>query len=335
MQLNQTTQLIGRNIFKNSNKNLFEKSVVFLFSLFAFQSTFSQTVPILNYNVNGIGQVQLEIEASADKYYLLTARHKPDNTYESITSITKGVDGLLTITEPLAAFAPQNYKITEHDTLIPEDTDGDGINDMDELNSLPVRAPLNFAKRINFVDGSPIIDTRQTYSDLSAVEDNIPWAPFLNNQEFVKFAILYHNTDTPQVFFINSNTHLIHANFYAAINIVGAPLVSGEIVYNPNEILPNGVIGSYSFNFSFGNAYPFELTRRTFELLAANMPFLQNNFQHFIGDGGEDDHVTQYKSSFEGSRIHVVLESEVFSDIDYIPFNRTEGYGLFQSDDAR
>ena len=74
----------------------------------------------------------------------------------------------------------------------------------------------------------------------------------------------------------------------------------------------------------------FEATQRTFELLAANMPFLQNNFQHFIGDGGEIQHETQYADDFIGSRINVVLESEVFGDIDYIPFNEAEGFGFFR-----
>ena len=61
------------------------------------------------------------------------------------------------------------------------------------------------------------------------------------------------------------------------------------------------------------------------------MPFLQNNMQHFIGDGGEAIYTTQYAADYVGSRINVVLESEVFSDIDYIPFNKAEGFGFFKA----
>ena len=58
------------------------------------------------------------------------------------------------------------------------------------------------------------------------------------------------------------------------------------------------------------------------------MPFLQNNMNHFIGQNAENNHLNNYAADFEGSLIDVVLESEVFGDIDYIPFNEAEGFGL-------
>ena len=107
-------------------------------------------------------------------------------------------------------------------------------------------------------------------------------------------------------------------------------LTTGEIVFNPNDILPNGSIGSYSFNFSFGNAYDFEATQRTYELLVASMPFLKNNMNHFIGQSDENNHLNNYAEDFEGSRIEVVLESDVFAEVNYIPFHEAEGYGFFK-----
>ena len=59
----------------------------------------------------------------------------------------------------------------------------------------------------------------------------------------------------------------------------------------------NGLIGSYSFNFSVGNAYNFEDTQRTYELLVASMPFLQNNMNHFIGASYENTYLFQYADS--------------------------------------
>lgn len=290
----------------------------------------AQNVPILDFSLNNFGQVQLEIEAQADQYYVLTTLHQPDLTYESVTSITMGIDGNMIISEPLAAFPLQNYKITAHPIAEPVDTDGDGIDDITEFNDMPTNAPLNFAEAIEFMNGTTSIDDHATFESMAVVAD-VPWAPFLNGQQFVKFGILDRDTDEPKVYFINSNTWFIHADFFNSIpaNVNGDDS-SGEIVFNPNEILPNGAIGSYSFNFSFGDAMSFEATQRTFELLAANMPFLQNNFQHFIGDGGEMQHETQYADDFIGSRINVVLESEVFGDIDYIPFNEAEGFGFFR-----
>jgi len=308
-------------------KNLLSTLVLFVATC---NFCIAQIITIDNYSTNNFGQVQLEIQAQADKYYLLTAQHEPNTSYESITSMTMGVDGTLIISEPGAAYPLQNYKVTQHSIATPDDTDGDGIDDITEFNNMPTDAPLNFASSISFIDGATSIPDATTFESLAVIED-VPWAPFLNGQQFVKFGILDRDTDEPKVYFINSETHFIHANFFNAIGAnVNGDDGSGEIVYNPNEILSNGVIGSYSFNFSFGDAKDFAATQRTFELLMANMPFLKNNMQHFIGNGGEALYEAQYKNDYIGSRINVTLESEVFSDIDYIPFNKAEGYGFFK-----
>ena len=285
-------------------------------------------VPIDNYSVNTIGQVQLSIEAEDDKYYVLHAQHSP--TFEWAVSMTMGVNGTMVISEPTGAYPVENYTITEHDISDPDDIDGDGIDDVTEYNNMPTDAPINFAEAVDFIDGATSIPDAETFMDLATV-NNVGWAPFLDDQLYVKFGILDRDTPEPKVYFINSNTYTIHGAFFSAI---GADVTgddgSGEIVFNPNTISANGVIGSYSFNFSFGNAYSFEDTQRTFELLAANMPFLQNNLNHFISEPSENTYWNQYADDYEDSRIEVVLESDVFAEVDYIPFHAAEGYGYFK-----
>ncbi len=288
----------------------------------------AQIVPIDNYSVNNTGQAQLSIQAQADKYYMLHAQHS--STFNWVTSMTMGVNGTMVITDPAGAYPLANYSITEHDIANPDDYDGDNIDDVTEFNNMPTDAPINFADAIPFVDGSTSIPDAQTFLDLATI-NNVGWAPFLDGQLYVKFGILDRDTDEPKVYFINSNTYTIHANFWNGIGAnVGGDDSSGEIVFNANDISPNGVIGTYSFNFSFGDAYNFEDTQRTYELLAANMPFLQNNMNHFIGQASENNHNNNFASDFIDTRIDVVLESEVFADINYIPFHEAEGYGFFK-----
>jgi len=291
-----------------------------------------ENVQILDYDTNNFGQVQLTIEGDASKYYLLTAVHEPNSSYESITSMTIGTDGPMIISEPSGAFPQANYQVTSYPIANPEDTDGDGVDDITEFNNMPSQAPLNHAEPVPPIDGTTSLPTAQTYSDLAVVNDNIPWAPFLNNQEFVKFAIVNQDSETPDIYFINSTTHYIHNDFLATLglNLYVDDVTTGEIVYNPNEIMPNGAFGSYSFNYSFGRSYTFERTQRTFELLVANMPFLDHNLQHFIGNAGEAQYNNTYKPDYEGSRINVVTESDVFADVDFLPFNQAEGYGFFR-----
>ena len=195
---------------------------------------------------------------------------------------------------------------------------------------MPTDAPLNYAEPVNFIDGATSVPDAETFMELAAV-NNVGWAPFLDDQLYVKFGILNRDTPEPQVYFINSNTHGVHYGFWNAIgaNVTGDDS-SGEIVFNPTQINPNGTIGGYSFNFSFGNAYNFEATQRTYHLLMANLPFLQNNMNHFIGENDEDDYLDDYADDYEGSGIDVVLESVVFGNVDYIPLHAAEGYGFFR-----
>lgn len=306
------------------------KILAFVFFITICNLCVAQNVPILSYAVNNYGQVELEIEAQADKYYVLTTQHEPNMYYESITSITMGVDGNMIISEPLAAYPLQNYTITERSIASAIDSDGDGINDITEFNNMPAQAPINFAAEVPFFDGTTSVISNEGFSELAVVDDNIPWAPFLNNREFAKFAILNQDTDAPEVYFINSQTHAIHASFLGTIDTNGDDIVTGEIVYNPNEISPNGAFGSYLFNYSFGNAYSFEHTHRTYELLAANMPYLRNNMQHFVSSNDETTYQNLYADDYDGSRLNVVLESELFGDVDFLPFNQAEGFGFFR-----
>ncbi|MGB0424404.1 MAG: hypothetical protein ACPGED_08775, partial [Flavobacteriales bacterium] len=305
------------------------KHLLLLLIIASYNLSFAQEiVPIDNYSENAIGQVQLSIEGELGKYYILEAQHSP--TFEWETSMTMGVDGTMVISEPGGAYPVENYTVREYDVSTPGDVDGDGIDDVTEFNNMPTDAPLNYAEAIDFNDGATSIPDAETFLALATV-NNVGWAPFLDDQLYVKFGIIDRDTPEPQVYFINSNTYTIHAAFF---NGIGAEVTgddsSGEIVFNPTQINENGVIGGYSFNFSFGDAYNFEDTQRTYELLMANMPFLQNNMNHFIGAADENQHLTQYADEFIGSRIEIALESEVFAEVNYIPFHQAEGYGFFR-----
>ena len=298
------------------------------FFLFIQTFCFAQFVTIENYSVNTLGQVQLSIQAEQGKYYILHAQHNSEFNWAS--SLTIGVNGTMIISEPSQAYPLENYSITEHDINDPDDYDGDGIDDITEFNNMPTDSPFNNAGAIDFIDGSTSIPDAETFMELATV-NNVSWAPFLDDQLYVKFGILDRDTPEPKVYFINSNTYTIHASFWNGINAsVTGDDASGEIVFNPNTILPNGIIGTYSFNFSFGDAYNFEETQRTYELLVASMPFLQNNMNHFIGQADENNHINNYADEFVDSRFDVVLETDVFAEVNYIPFHLAEGYGFFR-----
>ena len=71
------------------------------------------------------------------------------------------------ISDPGGSYPIENYTITEYDIANPGDIDGDGIDDMTELNNMPTDAPINFAQAIDFEDGATSIPDAETFIILS------------------------------------------------------------------------------------------------------------------------------------------------------------------------
>ena len=73
-----------------------------------------------------------------------------------------GADGTTTLTEQLAAYPFEHYRVVQHRRDNPADTDGDGIDDVEEMLN-PVRlSPLNPAREVAFRDGSVSIPDQAT-----------------------------------------------------------------------------------------------------------------------------------------------------------------------------
>ncbi len=302
-----------------------------IFSLFLALNLFGQGVPIESYEVNENGQVELTVNSAEDKYYILEVKHDPSSTEKLNASITLGEAGTTVITEPLGAYPQDHYQVIEHFRNMPFDTDLDGVDDMVEYQDIPLRGPLNYAEPISTNDGAPIINSLTQWKELSLSDTNVPWASFLDGQEFVKFAIRNQDSDTPEIYFINTNTHFYHWDFTDAVgwDYWGDDLQTGEIIYSPTTPSNNGTLGVFSFAYTFGDGKPFDTVQKTFELLAANMPFLKNNFSWFITDNSENIYNNQ-RELYDSSRVSVLFEDQLYEDIDYLALNIAEGFGYLR-----
>lgn len=306
---------------------------LFILSLLSY-CCFGQEVPILSSEIDDYGNILLEVSSNEDQYYILVARHATTGPYTEWVSMTLGKEGTTVISESLSAYPTDHYQVLAYDIATPHDTDGDGIDDITEFNNQPFQSPINYAQHIDFIDGVNTINTLETFNDLSREGVEIPWAPFLNHREFVKFAIVEPLTDTPEIYFINTNSHPLHWQFYQAVEINTTEIdhVNGEIIYYPNIIGENGNPGVFSFAYSEGNHRSFEITQRTNEILAANMPFLKNNFTYLISENSEENYIAE-QTAFDNSRVSILLENEVYVDLDYLALNEAEGYGLLREMD--
>jgi hypothetical protein len=303
-----------------------------LFVLAALVSLVAQEVPILHYAVDANGQARLSVASTEDHYYVLHVRHSPTSAFTQATAIILGKNGTTVLTEPLAAYPLSHYKVTEHLKSKPADTDGDGLDDLSELGEQPMRSPLNAAPPIEITDGATCIPDRPTFKKLS-VEETLPGAgAALEQVESVKFYLTGRDLEEPKIYFVNSNTHTLHTHFAGAVGLFNnGTLMTGDILFHPLVPAPNGTLGVYRFSFQPNNAFSLEYVQKAMELMAANLPFLKNNLCYYPLEQAALPLYWQEKDKYDASRVSVLLEADLFADINYVAMHAAEGYGLLRT----
>ena len=295
-------------------------------------SIVAQEATILGNSINGTGQIELEVGSTMDQYYILKARHDINLAYDVSASMTLGQPSTTTISEGLEAYPLDQYQVLYYDIDSPFDTDGDGIDDITEYNNLPIQSPLNAAPAIDRSDGLAAIDNFTTFKEMSVVFDEVQWSEFLNEKFFVKFIIVDFLTDSPKLYFINSEKFGLHSEFadFIGVDSRGDNVKRGQVIFHPSTISANGNLGTFAFNYSNGNGQDFDVVQKTHEMLAANMPFIDNNLSHFITALNQDEYQRDL-DLYDNSRVSVVFEETVFGELDYWGLNPAEGFGLFRT----
>lgn len=266
-------------------------------------------------------RLQIEVPSDTDHYYVLYYR-PADGVDEYPVSISMGEEGSTVLAESLRIGSSQGAdRIQPFLIAQPEDMDGDGYSDVEELVDVIGRqVPLNPAPSIDFENGVTVMQNRQFFRDLSYQGPEVSRDVHLKDLEFVKFYILEANSESPQAYFMNTETHRAHHRFAAAIGFeggrgpggqkpAGGPAgnnnpggnagnvgaanpggrggfnipgqMRGEIIFHPYLAAPGGDSGMYLFEFEPNDSYSFEDVQMAHELLAANMPFLQNNLAYY------------------------------------------------------
>ena len=279
---------------------------------------------------------------TADYFVLYTRASRPPYKTKGVPIlVTRGEDGTTTLADNLEPLPVTRYLLEKYSVAQPGDLDGDCVDDMTELSDLGTYSPINSGKKIAFSNGVVSIDSRETFRALSFKGDTgVRGLEYLDGLEFVKFAIRDFNSDTPATYFINSNTHKIHARFDAAIGLsVSRPTAvgNGTIVYYPNIVALDGSLGVYAFRFDRWGVAGISSVEKYYELLAAGMPFLSKNLYYHPFTEAQLQLYQTAKADYDSSRINVLLDEDLLPDVDYIPHNQGQGYGRLRlmEDDER
>ncbi len=301
--------------------------IVYSIFLLNYSYILAQEVPILNYSVDVNDRVSIEVSSSTDKYYVLNTRFNESEDFNFVSSIHLGEEGTTILREPLGSYPLEHYQVLEYPIDNPVDTDGDGVNDIEEYLGMPVLGPLNAAAPILEDNGSVAISSLEGFEELSVLGAGIPWADFLNGKLFVKFVIDDFTTESPKFYFINSKQYAVHSLFMSDHDIDNfGDVVKGEIIYHPNLLNLHGEVGLFTFNYSIGEGKEFEIVRRTCEIMAANMPFLENNLSYYITEMSLEQ-FEEDEELFISSRVNFVFEEEILGNLGYLALNSAEGYG--------
>ena len=297
-------------------------------------------IPPSSVMVDDTGRIQIQVPSSSDKYYLLFFREDLGLPDDQPVSMALGEDGTTTLTEVLAAYPKEHYRVAEYSIATPGDIDADGIDDITEFNSHGRLNPLNPADEIALKDGTVSIVDREMFEHLSYQGEEVLRDTHLTDLEYVKFYLLEMNTDNPKVYFMNTVTHRSHGSFRRAVGIEsggggrgGQNLpgqMRGEIIYHPHVIGPNGKAGIYRFEFQPNDNYPFADIQKSYEVIAKQMLFLENNWVYYPMPSAALPRYWEEKELYDASRVAIVLEEDILADYDYIPLNLAEGYGLLR-----
>jgi hypothetical protein len=294
----------------------------------------AQVVEIQSSSINEFDQRQLSVESQAEHYYLLKVDYSIDNSGHHPLSMHHGTEGISTFTDVLSALPIDRYVVEAYSSSAPQDSDGDGIDDITELDEFPYLNPLNPAPAIDTADGFVAIESLDHFRAISKDGPFDASGDILGGREFVKFVIFYFDTDSAHTYFINMNQHSYHAEFFESMDGFNSNMLSGsvtgELIYHPTIFTDQGHQGIISMNFSWGHIEDFETVQGTYEILARDLPFLKNNFSYYILTEAEEAYYEEL-ADYDASRVLVTLESDILSNIDYIPFNIAEGYGFFRT----
>jgi hypothetical protein len=294
----------------------------------------AKDVPIINYSVDAHGCVRIKVNSSSSNYYILYYKPRLNESLEWAVSIKKGEDGTTTLSEGLKAYPKEHYRVSEHLISAPDDIDGDGLNDIVELADLGRLAPFNPASAIDVINGTVCIPSRHIFEELSYKGEQVSIDIHLKDLEYVKFYILKTAADKWQVYFMNTVTNRFHLKFAREVGIKTGKrnnIMRGEIVYHPMILSPNGRPGLYRFEFEPNDSYSFEDIEKSSEILVQNMPFLKNNWVYYPMHSAAKHKYVAEKALYHNSRVTVLLPFDIEPQTDYLPLNKTEGYGLLKT----
>ena len=185
-------------------------------------------------------------------------------------------------------------------------------------------------EQVAFKDGAATIPDRETFKKLSYQGTEVRIDTQLIGIEFVKFQIENTHTHTPQLYFMNTETHRSHGSFMDAAGLErGQGQMRGVLSYRPLFTSPNGEPGVYTFEFNPNDAFPFEEIKMAHDLLVSKMPILKNRLGYCPLWGAIGIYERE-KPLYDAAEFPVYFEDDLYANVGYLPLNQAASFGLLR-----
>ena len=283
-----------------------------------------------------VTSVPITVSSTEDDYFVLYVKHdRGSGTVANVpVSVTRGESGTTSLSDSLSPLGTDKYRVEKYLVANPADVDGDCVDDITELDDFGYRNPMNPAMPVAAVNGSVAIEDRAAFEYLS-VQGELIGDIWLKDAAYVKFSILNIYSESPKIWFHNTNIYRAHITFTQAqfpevLDCCQGDVVSGTLVYHPNVVASDGSLGVYRWWGPWA-AFDFREISMVHQTLAAAMPFLNDNLAYypFVSTTSENKYELQ-KSLYDASRVNILLDSDILPDIGYVAYNLAEGYGLLR-----
>ena len=283
--------------------------------------------------------VPIVVESTTADYFVLYVSHEvdADTTVDIPVLVKLGEAGTTTLAENVEALPKERYRVEKYLVADPADVDGDCTDDITELADPVGMNPVNPAA-IELSDGAVAVPDQETREMISTRS---------NARRYLKFVLFDMDTDAPGVYFMNTKTHPGHAAFLDLIGLEWNQdgLITGQIIYHPELVAPDGSPGVYTFywdsvrvgrrekNEPDGSwvyqSYHFSLVTRSYTVLAASMPLLDDNLAFYIRNSDLPSLQTDLPL-YRESRIPLVFDEDIYAETSFLALNPGEGYGLLR-----
>ena len=260
-----------------------------------------------------VTQVPIVVDSTTDDYFVLYVQHDTGGETWEIPVLAKlGEAGATSLAENVEALPKERYRVEKYLVDDPADVDGDCLDDVTELNDLGAMNPVNPTGSVTPTDGAVALADKDTFDTIAG-------------HITVRFLVVNPLGDRPGVYFINGDTHSSHHSFLEAVDVEASSIARGRLTHRAGP-LPNGDIDVYSYWTI--DSTDFSIAERTYTLLAANLPLLDDNLALHLPNA-DLAAVQAELPVYRSSRLNLLFDDDIHAE-DFLPLNPGEGYGRLQ-----